>query len=125
MELRVGAGTVDGAGIEHGVARTEQGDIRPDRLDDPGGVEAQDAQLAICGSGVAAQLGVDGIDGNRLDPDQQVAAGGGRTVDLDVDQRVGVGDGQALAVTDGFHDGLAFKDGEEVEAQDGRVHRIS
>jgi hypothetical protein len=41
VELGVGAGAVHGAGVEHLVARTEEGDRLADRLDHAGGVVAE------------------------------------------------------------------------------------
>ena len=81
----------------------EQGDVGADGRDDAGRIPAQHFRLAVFRRAVLAHLGVDGVDGNGLDGDEQVAPRGDGHGQLDVEQGVGIRDGQAVVVGDGFH----------------------
>ncbi|MNS96930.1 hypothetical protein D3C72_1312480 [compost metagenome] len=107
LEFAVAARAVDGARVPDFVSDLEQGDVGADGGDDAGCIPAQHFRLAVFRRAVLAHLGVDGVDGNGLDGDEQVAPRGGGLGQLDVEQGVGIGDGQAVAVGDGFH-GYSF-----------------
>jgi hypothetical protein len=62
VKFRIGALTQDRAGIEDLVARLEQGDIGPDRIDDPGGVVAEDFGFSLGRGGTLADLVVDRVE---------------------------------------------------------------
>ena len=103
MPLRIGARAGPRAGVEHLVARLEQRDVGANRLDHAGGIETQHAQPTRIGRDIASHLGVDRVDRYRVDAHQQVATGDNRFGQLEVDQTLGIGDRQALTVSDGFH----------------------
>ena len=103
LKFAVAAGTVDGARVPDFISYLEQGDVGADGRDDASRIPAQHFRLAFFRRAVLAHLGVDGIDGNGLDGDEQVAPRGDGHGQLDVEQGVGIGDGQAVAVGDGFH----------------------
>src|SRR5690606_140066 len=103
LVLGVAAGAGDVAGVPDLVAGTEQGDVRAHRFDHAGGIEAQDARLRLDLRLRGAHLGVDRVDRDGLDPDQQVAAAGAGRVELDVEQRLRIVDGQVAGEGNGFH----------------------
>ncbi len=104
VQLAVAALAHQRTGVPDFIAGLEQRDIRTDRLDHAGRIPAQHAHIAIGRRHVGADFYIDRIDGNGADFDQQVAAGGWWYRQFHVDQGVGVADGQALAVGDGFHE---------------------
>jgi len=71
VQLAVGAGAPDGAGVEHVVAGLKQGDAAADRLDRAGGVPAENL-VSRFRFGPHADLGVDRVDGDGGHLDQQV-----------------------------------------------------
>jgi hypothetical protein len=103
VQLGVGAGPDDGAGVVHAVAHLEVLHARADGLDRAHGVPAQHLGLARFGRGVLADLGVHRVDRHGLHAHQQVARGGHGRGQFDVLQRLGVVDGKGLVVADGFH----------------------
>jgi hypothetical protein len=103
MQLAVGAGAGQVAGVPDFIADLEQGHVRADRFHHAGGIPADHLGLAFGRGDVAADLGVDRIDRNGAHFDQQIAAGSLRRRQFDIDQGVGVVDRQGLAVGDGFH----------------------
>ncbi|MCY1239337.1 hypothetical protein D9M72_521280 [compost metagenome] len=87
VKFGVGAGAIDGARIEDLVARLEEGRVRPDGADDAGGIPAEHLPLTRFGRRRPADLGVDRIDRDRLDLDEDVPALGLRAWQVDIDQR--------------------------------------
>ena len=84
------------------VARLEQRHRLADCLDRANGVEAEHAK-PIGGRAVLADLGIDRIDRDGGDTNQQIVAGGGRRGDVSLDQRVGTIDRAGGCVADGLH----------------------
>ncbi len=105
MEFAVGAGTEDGAGVEDFVAGLEESDVGADGLDDAGAIEAENLGLLRGSLSAHADLGVDGIDRNGADGDEQVARAGGGRGEFEVEEGIGIGRRQGLDVANGFHDG--------------------
>ncbi len=103
MIFGIGARPHQRAGIEHLVARLEEGDVRTHRLDHPGGVPAEDHRRIRRALPAHAHLGVHRIDRDRLHIDQQVARAGRGLGGLEVEQRLLLGDGQRSDIADGFH----------------------
>jgi hypothetical protein len=118
VQLGVGAGANDGAGVVHAVAHLEVLHAGANGLDRAHGVPAQHLGLAGLGRGVLADLGVHRVDRHRLHAHQQVARAGHGGGQLDVLQRFRVVDGKGLVVADGFHDGvLSVTTGSNVGSQ--------
>ena len=86
MKLRIGALALDRAGIENLIARLEQRDLGTDRIDDAGGVVAQDLGLAFRRGGALADLVIDGVGRDRLHRDADIAAARFRFRGLEIDQ---------------------------------------
>jgi hypothetical protein len=105
VQLAVRARSLVAAGVVHLVAGLEELNLLSHRLHHARGVVAEDLQLAGLQPRHAA-LGVHGIDRDRLHLDQQVAALRPRGIDLDVDERLRVLDGQGFVVAYGFHRGV-------------------
>ena len=79
VQLAVGAGTRQGAGIPDAVARTEQRHLGADGAHDAARIPAEHARLGLpIGRQAAAHLGVDRVHGYRVHLDQDVVAGGDR-----------------------------------------------
>jgi hypothetical protein len=121
LECTVAAGTVDGAGVEHRVARLEQGHIGADRVHDAGGVEAQDADLPGRRLCIGALLHVDRVDRDRPDRDAQIARTRLWDRQVEVEQGFRVGERQRLPVADGLHACLLI----ECPAPPGVGHKIN
>ena len=103
MQLGIGAGAVHHAGVEDLIARAEQLRLRPDRADHAGAIEAEHAGRGP-GIDAAALLGIDRVDRNGTDFDQQFAPlRRGRRRQVKLDQRVLGLDRQRLGIGDGFH----------------------
>ena len=103
MKFRIGALALDRAGVENLIARLEQRHLGSDRIDDAGRVIAQDLEFAFRQGGALADLVVDGIGGDRLDGDADVAALRFGLGGLEIDQGFERLDGQRLLVSDGLH----------------------
>ena len=84
VKFGVGALTIDGAGVEDGVAAVEQGRLRPDVLDDPRGIPTENTVQPVLRRGAQPHLGIYRIDRNRQHANQQIAAAGQRTRHLDI-----------------------------------------
>ena len=67
-----------------------------------GGIETEHLGLAA-GIVVAPDLGIDRIDRDRLDPDQEIVRPRLWPVDLDIDEGIVGGDGTGMAISDGAH----------------------
>ena len=106
MQFGIGARPVQIAGVEHRIARPEQGDLRSHRLDDAGGVPAEDDRRLVRTGAAHAHLGVHRIDRDCLHAHQQVARTRHRGGGVEIEERAFLGDGQRLDVADGFHGGL-------------------
>ncbi|CAE6954804.1 conserved protein of unknown function [Ectopseudomonas oleovorans] len=117
MQLAVGAGPVDGAGVEHPVARLEQADLAAHGLDHAAGVPAEHLGGAVRWRDALTDLGVDRVDRNGADLDQQVARAGYRLGQLHVLQGFGVFGGEGLVVGDGFHEGPLGGSGKTLQGQ--------
>ncbi len=91
LKFGVAAGADIAAGVIDFVASLEERHVRADLANDAGCVVTQHAQTARVRCEVHAHLGVDRIDGHGLHFDEEVAAGGLRLVDVEIDQAVGVG----------------------------------
>ncbi len=103
LELRVAAGPIDGASVEHLLARAEDMRVRPARHDHARGVEAQHARLAG-GVGAGSLLGVHRIHRDGADLDEQVMAPRlGGVAEDQILQRVLMGHGMAMGIGDGLH----------------------
>lgn len=86
MEFGVGAGAGDVAGVEDFVAGGEGGDFFADGLDGSCGVEAENAGgWEVCFAEEFADFGIDGVDGDGVDADEDfVGCGdGGGCIELD------------------------------------------
>ncbi len=94
VQFAVATGPGDGTGVEHLVPGLEQRDLAAYRLDHAGHVPAQHLGNASFGLDVLADLGVHRVDRNGLDLHQQVPGTGDRLRQLDVLERLRVGDGQ-------------------------------
>jgi len=97
VELGVRAGSRYGPRVENLVAGLKQRGVRADRPDHARGIPPED--LPFTGfrrGGAPPHLVVDGVDRDRLDLDEQVAAGRGRLRQFDVDQ------GRLVAMGPGF-----------------------
>ena len=92
------------------VARLEHRDSGADRIDDPGGIVAQDLGLALGRPGTLAHLVIDRIGGDRPDGDADVAAFRFRLCGLEIDQGIGGLDGKGLPVSDGLHLAVLLRD---------------
>ena len=103
VEFRIGALAQDRAGVEHLVARLEQRDVGTDRVDDAGGVIAEDLGFALRRRGALADLVVDRIGRDRLHGDADIAPLGLGLGGFEIDERIRVLDGQRFPVSDGFH----------------------
>lgn len=104
VEFGVGAVAVDGAGVINLVARLEAGGVRPGLDHDAGGVPAKAERRAGAARPEAgADLGVDGIDGDGADRDEQVACAEGGARRFEVEQSIRVGDREMTGKGDGFH----------------------
>ena len=103
MPLRIGARARPGAGVVDLVAGLEERNSRADRFDHAGGIETEHARHITLRRDIAPYLGINRVDRHRMDAHQQVTTGGDRLGQLEVDQAPGVGDGQALTVSDSFH----------------------
>jgi hypothetical protein len=103
MEFRIGALALDRAGVEHFVAYLEQRHIGAHRIDDPGGIEAQDFGLALRRCGALADLVVDRVHRDCLHRDADVAAFRLRLLGLEIDQRIRILDRKRLSVSDSLH----------------------
>ena len=110
MEFGVGALALDRARVKHLVARLEQRDIGPDRVDHAGRVIAQNLGLALGRGGALAHLVIDRIGRDRLHGDADVASLGLGFGGLEIDQRVLIFDRKRFFVADGLH-GLSPSDG--------------
>src|SRR5215475_3684293 len=85
------------------VARLEQRHLRPNRVNHAGRVEPQNLVFAGLRRGALAYLVVDGVGGNRLHRDADVASLRFGLCSFKIDQSVLVLDRQRLLVSDGFH----------------------
>ena len=103
VQLAVGAGAGEVAGVPHFVAGLEHGDAGAYCLHHAGRIPADDLGGAIGRRHVGADFDIHRVDRNGLDRYQQVAALRMRGGQVDIDQCVVVGDGQGLAVGNGFH----------------------
>ncbi len=103
MKFRIGALALDRAGIENLVAGLEKRHLGTDRIDDPGGVIAEDLGFALRRGGALAHLVIDRIGRNRFHRDADIAALRLRFGGLEIDQRFGGVDRKRFFVTDGFH----------------------
>src|SRR5690606_5380869 len=103
VELAVAAWPVDRTRVVDPLAWGEQGDVAADGFDHADRIPAEHFDLAFGGPAGPADFRVHRVHGDGADPDQQVtrSADGGRQ--FDVLQRAGVGDGQIVAITNGFH----------------------
>jgi hypothetical protein len=104
MELGVGAGTKDGAGVEDFVAGMEESDLGADGFDDAGAIEAEDFGLRLGSLLPHADLRVDGIDGDGADGDKEIAVLALGSGEFEIEEGFRIGRGQGLDVADGFHD---------------------
>ena len=103
LQLRVAAGAVDLAGVEHAVARLEALHLAADRAHPAHRVPAQDAGPARFRLRRGAHLHVHRVDRDRLHFDQQVVRAVFRLRHFQVLQRARVGNGQGSGGTDRFH----------------------
>ena len=94
MEFAVGAGADDGAGVEDFVAGLEERDFGADGFDNAGAIEAENFGLRLGALGAHAHLGVDGIDGDGADGDEQIARAGSGLGEFEVEERFGIGGGK-------------------------------
>ncbi len=106
LVLRIAAGAGDITGVIDLVTRGEQAGLVADRLDHAGGVPTQHAGRLERGRIRAGTLlAIDGVDRNRLDPDQQVTpTGRQRRGQVDIAQCRGGFTTQG----DGFHHGSGW-----------------
>ena len=104
MIFGVASRPCDGTGVPDGIAGPEQRHLGADRRHDAGGIVAQHLGFAA-GIVAAPDLGIDWIDRDRFDLDQQIVGARLRPVDLDIDQRIFGGDGMGMAIGNGAHDG--------------------
>src|SRR5690606_14840158 len=117
LQLGVGSGPVDLAGVVHAVAGLEPFDPAADRPHLADRVPAEDAVAAGLGLGRGADLHVHGVDRDGADFDQQVVFAVFRIRQLQVDQRARVGSGQGPGGADRFHGVLqAFWGGAQFRA---------
>jgi hypothetical protein len=102
LQLGVRARAEDRPGIEHPVAGPEQRHRVPCPDDSSHGIEAKDAEAAL-GRRIVPKLGVDRIDGDRLDPHQQVMPERHRIGQLAPDQGIRAITGAGRGVADRLH----------------------
>ena len=74
MKFRIGALALDRAGVEHLVARLEQGDLGTDGINHAGRVIAEDLGFTLRRGDSLAHLVIDRIGRNRLHGHPDVAA---------------------------------------------------
>ena len=103
VEFRIGALALDRSGVKYLIAWLEQRDIGPDGVDNAGRVVAQNFGLALGRAGALADLVVDGICGNSLHRDAEIAAARFGFGGLEIDQCIRGLDRQRFSVSDGFH----------------------
>ena len=103
VQFAIGAGTVDGAGIEHPVAGLEQSDFAAHGLDDAGRVPAQYLGRAVLRFDAEADLGIDRVDRDGPNLDQKIVCTRSGFGQLHVLQCFGMVGRQGLVVSDGFH----------------------
>ena len=108
VQFAVGAGTVDGAGVENLVARLEQADLTAYRLDGSGCIPTEHLGGTIVrriakADNAMADLGVDRVDRDGSNLDQQIVRARSGIGQLHVLQRFGMLGRQGLVVSDGFH----------------------
>ncbi len=109
LETGVRAGPRDRPGVVHLVADGEVRDRVADLDHDPRGVEAEDLRL-VRGAEPAPDLGVDRVDRDGADLDQEVVARGRVDLDLGVDEGGRLVDASGSAAGDGGRGAGAHRD---------------
>jgi hypothetical protein len=118
VQLGVGAGAGDRAGVVDAVANRETLHVSTDGFDRAYCVPAQYLGLACFGRSVATHLGVDRVDRDRGHTHQEVARAGHGLGQGQVLQRGGVVDGAGGVVANGFHGDLSMNDAATLFASD-------
>jgi hypothetical protein len=101
--FRICARAIQRAGVEHGVAGLELGDVRSDSSDRAGSVAAEDFPAAGIRFDPLAHFRVDGVHRYGADFDEKIATCGLGFGELDVNKRCRIIDRQAILIADGAH----------------------
>jgi hypothetical protein len=69
----------------------EEGNFGADGFDDAGAIVAENLGLGVAALGAHADLGVDGIDGDGADGDEEIAVSRGGREGFEIEERFGIG----------------------------------
>src|SRR5690606_23044824 len=103
VQLGVGTGPGDRTCVIDRITGPEPGGFRSRLAHDAGGVPAQHLPFLAFGGRAAADLVVDRVHRDRLHFDEDVAAGGDRLRQLDVDERRFIANRTGELVPNSFH----------------------